>query len=89
MLWNKLDCAILTPDKTDFGAVCASTGEFDGIYSGFSSSSILEKYRLGSKSNIARIENVLLGKELIDKRTDGVYFADPVFAFWFHREYCV
>ena len=30
-----------------------------------------------------------LWKELIDKRADGVYFADPVFAFWFHREYCV
>ena len=60
-----------------------------GIHTGFSSSSTLEKYRLGSKSNIARIENVLLEKELIDKRADGVYFADPVFAFWFHREYCV
>ena len=60
-----------------------------GIHTGFSSLSTLEKYRLGSKSNIARIENVLLEKELIDKRADGVYFADPVFAFWFHREYCV
>ena len=59
-----------------------------GIHTGFQSSDILEEYRLGSKSNIARIENVLLGKELIDKRPDGVYFADPVFAFWFHREYC-
>ena len=60
-----------------------------GIHSGFSSSNILGKYRLGSKSNIARIESVLLNKELIDKKPDGVYFADPVFAFWFHREYCV
>ena len=59
-----------------------------GIHTGFQSSDILEEYRLGSKSNIARIENVLLSKELIDKRLDGVYFADPVFAFWFHREYC-
>ena len=59
-----------------------------GIHTGFQSSDILEEYRLGSKSNITRIESVLLGKELIDKRPDGVYFADPVFAFWFHREYC-
>lgn len=58
-----------------------------GVHCGFSSSGILEGYRLGSKSNISRIENVLLGKELIDKREDGVFFADPVFAFWFHREY--
>lgn len=60
-----------------------------GVHTGFQSSEILDEYRLGSKSNITRIESVLLGKELIDKRTDGVYFADPVFAFWFHREYCV
>ena len=60
-----------------------------GIHSGFQSSNILAEYRLGSKSNITRIENVLLGKELIDKRPDGVYFADPVFAYWFHREYCI
>ena len=59
-----------------------------GIHSGFSSTEILEAYRLGSKSNITRIENVLLEKELIDRRTEGIYFADPVFAFWFHREYC-
>jgi hypothetical protein len=59
-----------------------------GIHTGFSSSRILEEYRLGSKSNITRIENVLLGRELIEKTPNGVFFADPVFAFWFHREYC-
>lgn len=60
-----------------------------GVHTGFSSSKILQEFRLGSKSNIARVESVLLGKELIDRRSDGVYFADPVFAFWFHREYCI
>lgn len=59
-----------------------------GVHAGFASTETLEEFRLGSKSNIARIESVLLEKELIDKRADGVYFADPVFAYWFHREYC-
>lgn len=59
-----------------------------GVHSGFSSSKVLESYRLGSKSNIARIENVLIEKELLEKRLDGVYIADPVFAYWFQREYC-
>ena len=59
-----------------------------GVHSGFSSSKVLESYRLGSKSNIARIENVLMEKELLEKRLDGVYIADPVFAYWFQREYC-
>ncbi len=59
-----------------------------GVHGGFGSAKVLEEFRLGSKSNISRIESVLLSKELIEKRQDGVYFADPVFAFWFHREYC-
>ena len=59
-----------------------------GVHSGFSSSKVLESYRLGSKSNIARIENVLIEKELLEKRLDGAYIADPVFAYWFQREYC-
>lgn len=59
-----------------------------GVHSGFSSSKVLESYRLGSKSNIARIENALIEKELLEKRLDGVYIADPVFAYWFQREYC-
>ena len=60
-----------------------------GVHTGFQSSNILEEYRLGSKSNITRIENILLNKELIDKRVDGMYLADPVFAYWFHKEYCL
>lgn len=59
-----------------------------GVHTGFGSAAILEEYRLGSKSNVSRIETVLLEKELIEKRQDGVHFADPVFAFWFQREYC-
>lgn len=59
-----------------------------GVHSGFSSAKVLEAFRLGSKSNIARIENALIEKELLEKRMDGVYFADPVLAYWFRREYC-
>ncbi len=59
-----------------------------GVHNGFGSAKVLEDFRLGSKSNISRIESVLISKELIDKRPNGVYFADPVFAYWFHREYC-
>lgn len=59
-----------------------------GINSGFSSIDVLDRFRLGSKSNISRIEQVLFSKELIDRKREGIFFSDPVFAFWFHREYC-
>ena len=60
-----------------------------GVHVGFASARVLEEFRLGSKSNISRIEKVLLDKELIDKRSDEINFSDPVFAYWFHREYCI
>lgn len=59
-----------------------------GVHRGFSSTGVLETYRLGSKSNVSRIEKLLLEKELIEKNEGGIFFADPVFAFWFHRAYC-
>lgn len=42
-------------------------------------------YPLGSKSNIDRIRNALLEKELIAVRPEGVFFADPVMELWFGR----
>lgn len=56
-----------------------------GIHSGFSTSETMSLYPLGSKSNIDRIRNALLEKELIAVRPEGVFFADPVMELWFGR----
>ena len=57
-------------------AICA------GVNSGFTSESVLKKWNLGSKSNVARIRSSLIEKELIDKRDGKLYISDPVLRFW-------
>ena len=52
----------------------------------FTSAAFLKKYNLGSKSNISRIQETLIKKELIEKTGRMVAFADPVFRLWMLRE---
>ena len=59
----------------------------NGLHSDFGSKAVLEEYNLGSKSNISRIKESLLDKELIETDASGVYLEDPVFKMWFKREY--
>ena len=59
----------------------------NGVHSDFGSKAVLEEYNLGSKSNISRIKESLLDKELIETDASGVYLEDPVFKMWFKREY--
>lgn len=53
----------------------------------FSSKAVAEQYNLGSKSNITRIKESLLNRELIETDADGVTLDDPVFKMWFRRKY--
>ena len=58
----------------------------DGVNSDFASKAVLEKYNLGSKSNISRIKSTLQDKEMIDFQQDTVYLEDSVFKIWFKRK---
>lgn len=53
----------------------------------FTSVCVLKKYNLGSKSNISRIQEALIKRELIEKSGGRVLIADPVFRLWLLREY--
>ena len=46
----------------------------------------MEEYNFGSKSNIARIKEALLDRELIETDQDGVYLEDPIFRMWFNKK---
>lgn len=54
----------------------------NGVHSDFSSKAVLEEYNLGTKSNIVRIKNALLDRELIEITKEGIYLEDPVFKLW-------
>lgn len=51
----------------------------------FTSVSMLKKYNLGSKSNISRMQETLIKKELIEKDSRKIIIADPVFRLWMLR----
>ncbi|MCC8117515.1 MAG: AAA family ATPase [Bacteroidales bacterium] len=57
-----------------------------GNHTKFTSKDLLEQFNLGSKSNVAKLTLSLIEKELIERRPDGLYFVDPVFALWFAKD---
>lgn len=59
----------------------------DGIHNDFGKSSIKDEYNLGSSSNIPRIKTALLERELIEKKDNGLFIADPVMKQWLKRRF--
>lgn len=56
-----------------------------GVKSGFGATNIREEYQLGTTSNIVRLKQALLEKELIEIHLDGVSIADPVLNMWLRK----
>jgi len=57
----------------------------NGVSTGFGESSIREEYNLGSASNISRLKEALVNKELIEVTMDGYVIGDPVFKMWLNK----
>lgn len=57
-------------------AVCS------GVHSGFGNKDVTDRFGLGSKSNITRLQKSLTDKELIDKVDGRTIIADPVLRLW-------
>ena len=57
----------------------------DGVSSGFGEADIREKYNLGSPSNITRLKNSMIDKELVELTEKGVIMGDPVLKLWLRR----
>lgn len=57
-----------------------------GHHTGFGEKSIRETFELGSSSNITRLKEALVDKDLVESRGRGMlYFTDPVFCLWVQR----
>ena len=57
----------------------------EGVHNGFTKKDILVKYQLGTSSNIKRLKESLLQKDLIDIESGEVMIPDPVFRQWLIR----
>jgi hypothetical protein len=47
----------------------------------------MEKYLLGTPQNVTKNKTALQRKDFLDKTPDGFKFLDPVFEYWFRKEY--
>lgn len=58
----------------------------DGQHTQWTSQEILSKYGLGTKSNVAKMQKVMLERDFIVSTEQGLFLADPVMKLWLqHR----
>ena len=60
-----------------------------GIHSGFNEKSVRTNYDLGSPSNIVRLKDALIEKDLIYSEMKQLYLTDPVFGIWFRKRFSI
>lgn len=53
-----------------------------GQHGQFTSASVLKEYQLGSKSNVDRIQKVLMEKDFVVSTPEGFFLSDPVMELW-------
>lgn len=51
----------------------------------FSTADVLQRYRLGSSANVAKIKATLEQKEIIDMMESTIQFSDPMYKTWFKK----
>lgn len=56
-----------------------------GVSSDFGKKEVRETFELGSPSNIARLKNTLIDKELVELTEKGIIIGDPVLRLWLKR----
>ena len=59
----------------------------DGISKEFTTKNVLEKYNLGTSSNVVIVKRALIKKELIDTEKKGIVISDIVLKEWLKREF--
>jgi hypothetical protein len=57
----------------------------DGQRNNWMAKSTLEKYNLGSKSNVSKLQETLLERDFIEKRPDGLFLSDTVMLLWIQQ----
>lgn len=58
-----------------------------GFHSGYNEKRVRAAFDLGSPSNIARLRDALIERDLIYSEMRQLYFTDPVFSLWFRRRF--
>ncbi len=57
-----------------------------GYHEDFGKAEVTRQFELGSRSNLPRLKNALIEREIVEHTETGYYLADPLFKHWFQRE---
>lgn len=57
----------------------------DGVTGGYGEAAVRERYNLGSPSNITRLKQSMIEKELVELTSEGIVLGDPVLKLWLKR----
>lgn len=55
--------------------------------SGYNERKVRSQYNLGSPSNIVRLRDALIERDIIYSEMKQLHITDPVFALWFARRF--
>ena len=58
----------------------------DGQHTQWTSQEVLTKYNLGTKSNVAKMQKVMIERDFIVSTEHGLFLSDPVMGLWFKRK---
>jgi uncharacterized protein len=54
----------------------------EGVKSGFTTLQFINKYGMNNSSNVIKVQNALIDKEIIHKHKSSIEFLDPAFKLW-------
>lgn len=58
-----------------------------GIHSGYNEKKVRTQFDLGSPSNMVRLRNALIERDIIYSEMRQLYITDPVFTLWFRQRF--
>lgn len=54
----------------------------DGQHDQWTSQEVLSKYNLGTKSNVSKMQKILVERDFVEQRNGGLYMSDPMLQLW-------
>lgn len=54
----------------------------DGQHDQWTSQEVLSRYNLGTKSNVSKMQKILIERDFVEHRAEGLYISDPMLQLW-------
>lgn len=54
-----------------------------GYHDDFGKREVTTRFELGSRSNLAKLKQALIDREIVEQTDNGLFLSDPLFGIWF------